>query len=373
MADDVAEQLRALTEMVQQLRTENTRLREEMAQRPVAVGVASPVREGPAAQSPARSGVQEEPVAASGVIERLIYMPRDRKCPRFSGAVSSDLLVVEDWIEEVRRFLASRPGSRSEQALIVFDLLDGEARTEVKFRPIIERDDPEKMFTILTSVYGCAQSSISLQNQFFQRRQREGESLRAYSHALLSLMEVVKRRDSSCFTNSDSVLRDQFIEHLRDAVLRRELRRQVRLDPALTFLAIRSEAIRWVEEGESVTTHRARAHSLCTYTAAVECGAGANAVMAQRTDEMTELKEGLRRQQLQLDAIMRRLESPPAAVQPRGGSVHRGPKGRFQAEGRVICLRCNLPGHIARFCRTSLEGGSEAGASTDRAVRQQEN
>lgn len=373
MSEDVAEQLRALTDLVQQLRSENTRLREEMTQRPLAAAATIPIGEGPSVQSPIRGGEPEEPAIVNGVIERLIYMPREKKCPRFSGEVSSNSLSVEDWIEEVRRFLVSRPSSRSEQALTVFDLLDGEARTEVKFRPIGERNDPEKIFNILISVYGCAQSCISLQNQFFQRRQREGESLRAYSHALLSLMEVVKRRDPSCFTNPDMVLRDQFIEHLRDAVLRRELRRQVRLDPTLTFLAIRSESIRWVEEGESPSTHRARAHSCCTYTAAVDCGADSNAVMAQRTDELADLKEGLKKQQMQLDAIMKRLESPPIPIQSRGGSFNRGASNRFQSEGRVICLRCNLPGHIARFCRTPLDGGPEVGGARGRVVSQQEN
>lgn len=60
-----------------------------------------------------------------------------------------------------------RPMSHSEQALATFDHLDGESRTEVGFRPVAERDGPEKIFNIPLSVYGCSQSYISLQKQFF--------------------------------------------------------------------------------------------------------------------------------------------------------------------------------------------------------------
>ncbi|KAI2654721.1 Retrovirus-related Pol polyprotein from transposon 17.6 [Labeo rohita] len=44
-------------------------------------------------------------------------------------------------------------------------------------------------------------------------------------------------------------------------MLRRELRRQVRLDPTLSFLDARKEALRWVEEGENPCVQRPRAVS----------------------------------------------------------------------------------------------------------------
>lgn len=104
-----------------------------------------------------------------GTIERYVYVPRERKCPRFSGKLSQDSLTVKDWVEEARRHLSMHPMSCAEQVLAIFDLLDGEARTEVRFCPVFERDDPEKIFNILISVYGCSQSYIILQKQLFQR------------------------------------------------------------------------------------------------------------------------------------------------------------------------------------------------------------
>lgn len=244
MAEEMASQLQMLTELVKQLQVENARLREETTRRVVAVPADDPL-EGPA------SGLTPEtnslPTSVSRpslplVAERYVYVPRERKCPRFSGKASQDPLGVEDWIDEVRNSLTLRHMSDLEQTFFVFDLLDGEAKAEIKFRAPTERDTSEKIFSILLETYGSFKSYVGLQTQFFQRKQMEGESLREYSHALMSLIEPIKRRDSKCFANPDSVLRDQFIEHVRDSMLRRELKRRVRMDPSLTFLDVRTEA-----------------------------------------------------------------------------------------------------------------------------------
>lgn len=367
MEDDMAAQLKALTDLVQQLQADNKR--EQMAQRPVPPadnGTPSQPSSGqspglsngaPIAQSAAPGGSDNDGGRSfpSGAVERYVYIPRERKCPRFSGKVSQDSLPVEEWVDEARRHLALRPMPLAEQTLTVFDLLDGEAKREVKFRPAGERDSPTKIFGILTSIYGCTQSYVSLQKQFFQRRQLEGESVTEYSHALMHTLEAVKLKDPSCFANPDVVLRDQFIENVRDIMLKRELRRQVRLNPTVGFFDIRSEALRWVEEGEH-TGHRPRAHSLSTAAVSV-CEADSNAVSVT-PNELTELKESLRRQQAQLEAIMKRLDSSqptaPSSFRPQS----RGSRLRFQPDGTPICSRCNQPGHIARFCSLTSSSNS---------------
>ena len=62
--------------------------------------------------------------------------------------------------------------------------------------------------------------------------------------------------------------RDQFVKDLRDVSLRRELKSLVRQRPLISFLELRREAIRWVEEGEKIPGHtRAGLH---------HCGADVN-------------------------------------------------------------------------------------------------
>ncbi|XP_076839956.1 uncharacterized protein LOC143484854 [Brachyhypopomus gauderio] len=290
------QQLRELREQVQQLQADNERLR--------------------AAGSPSSSNVAG--AALEQAVDRFVYVPRERKCPRFSGK-SSDLLWVDDWIEEARRSMEVRRMTSAEQALFLYDHLDGEAKAEIRFRSEVERKDPERIFVILKEVFSHSQSYVVLQQQFFQRRQLE-----------------------------DLLVRDQFVEHVRDGMLRRELKRSIRSNPDMSFLDIRSEAIRWVEEGDHAATPRARAYSCDTQ---VEVRGGCSQVgLGASAGELIALKETLQKQQKQLDLILEhlgsgvrareRLEVPSVSPQPH----------RFQADGRPICSRCDQPGHIARFC-----------------------
>lgn len=52
--------------------------------------------------------------------ERYVNVPRERKCPRFSGKTSQDSLGVEDWIEEVRSSLTVCHMSDAEQVFFCF-------------------------------------------------------------------------------------------------------------------------------------------------------------------------------------------------------------------------------------------------------------
>lgn len=191
-------------------------------------------------------------------------------------------------------------------------------------------------------------------------------------------MDVIKCKDPAYFANSDTVLRDQFIEFVRDGMLRRELRRQVRLDSTLSFLDARQEDLRWMEEGENPCIQRPHAQS-CSITNATDLSAQSNAILFKPSDEF---KESLRKQQAQLDTILKRLESsvphavsgsflPPAPSVPRVGI--RSQHYRYHPDGRPICLRCDQPGHIARFCRAELGTTSRVAAGPRSSTQSSEN
>ena len=180
-------------------------------------------------------------------MERLVVVPRDRKCPMFSGKTG---LGIAEWTEEIRACMQVHHLSAADQALFVFDHLEGEAREEIRFRPRVEREDPVKVFAILRELYGCAQSYVTLQQAFFSRRQQEGESLQEYSLGLMALMEQVKQCAPDGIPNAGDLLRDQFVEHALDSSLRRTLKQYVRNRPTASLLDARSEAIRWEREGQ---------------------------------------------------------------------------------------------------------------------------
>lgn len=65
----------------------------------------------------------------------------------------------------------------------------------------------------------------------------------------MGLMALVKQRAPSEMPNTEILLRDQFVEHVLDGALRRELKQFVRRQPNANMLEVRGEAIRWVREG----------------------------------------------------------------------------------------------------------------------------
>lgn len=77
-------------------------------------------------------------------------MPRERKCPRFSGDIVQDGLIVEDWVEEAKKSLSVQHTSLVEQATFLFDLLDGEAKREV---PALQLIEPlQSLFSLYCSI-----------------------------------------------------------------------------------------------------------------------------------------------------------------------------------------------------------------------------
>lgn len=87
------------------------------------------------------------------------------------------------------------------------------------------------------------------------------------------------------------LLRDQFIEHVLDDMLRRELKQRVLQEPAISFVDLRGIAIRWAETSRQGGRIRPRPYSCDTYSQAVDSFEGStNAVIARPNDEIAEIK-----------------------------------------------------------------------------------
>ena len=325
--ENLEEQVRSLAELVKQLQADNQRLCDTQA-----------------TEEPAPSSRPDGVAARPTPLERLVCVPRERKCPRFSGKMAVDNISVEDWIEEARRSLTARPMPLLEQALYLYDLLDGEAKREIKFSP--DRNNPELIFDVLKKMFRCSKSRNTLYRQFYHRRQLESESVREYSHALMELMEQIKDRDDD-LESADRILRDQFVEGLRDDKLQGDLLDKISANPRFTFRDIRSEAMDWLSRRTQPS--RARAHSCNSH------GANTSAVTVGPSSELVELKECFRKQQAQLDAILSQLgQSRDSSSSTHQPSAPRPRSYRYQADGKPICMRCNRAGHIARVCRAAF-------------------
>lgn len=336
------EDLQELRDLVAQLKAENERLKLERtiaarsdADRPSV----PPLPADTLADGSNASVSQLDTGSQARGSERLVFVPRDRKCPSFTGKSG---ISITEWVEEAQACMRIRRLSAVDQADFLFDHLAGEAREEIKYRPLVDRRDPAKIISILTELYGCSQSYIALQEAFFSRKQQEGETLQEFSLALLSLMDKVKRRAPAGVPNADVLLRDQFAEYVLDGALRRELKQCVRREPLLTLIELRAEAIRWEREGLPGGT-RSRSHSLPS-TYGIQYGVQGtphpSAGGRLQQSELDDLKQTLKRQQQQLDQMTQSIAQLCATQQPR----------RSPRDQPLICRRCHRPGHFAREC-----------------------
>ncbi|KAK0137755.1 hypothetical protein N1851_026032 [Merluccius polli] len=326
------EEMQDLRELVLQLRADNERLRHGGAASPGGSGGASSASPGPAGHA-APAG------ATAAVTERLVVIPRDRRCPLFNGKIG---ISITEWVEEIQACIRVRHLSTVDQAFFIFDHLEGEAKEEIKYRTSAERSDPAKLLAILKELYGCAKSYVTLQQAFFSRKQQEGETLLEFSLALMALMEQVKQCAPDGLLNSEVLLRDQFVEHVLDSALRRELKQLVRRQPTATLLEVRGEGMRWEREGFPGGA-RERSHSLPSMYGlqyGVQGSSRPALPASPPSSELGELKELLRRQQEQLNQLTHTVASMQTS----------GPPTRLRRHGPVICLRCRQPGHFARDC-----------------------
>lgn len=323
------EELQELKDLIVQLKAYNDRLRQEWTD--VQYGpnlVSTPPPPGPLPGGPSVT-----------IAERLVFVPRDRKCPYFSGKSG---ISISEWVEEAQACMRARHLSTTDQAFFLLDHLEGEAREEIKYRSGTERGDPKIIIAILQDLYGCSQSYVALQEAFFCRKQQEGETLQEFSLALMSLMEKVKRHAPAGLLNADVLLRDQFTEHVLDSALRRELKQLVRRQPTITLLEVRGEAIRWEREGMPGGA-RGRSQSVSSVYGnqyGVYGGSRPASHNLPQPSEFTELKEILKRQQDQINQLTQSMALLQNPYQPR----------RPPCTGPIICRSCQQPGHIAKDC-----------------------
>ncbi|XP_041842529.1 uncharacterized protein LOC121640743 [Melanotaenia boesemani] len=344
------EEVQQLRELMVQLKADNERLRREQAALQVgASGASSPS----ASDAPA--------VSVGPVTERLVVIPRDRRCPMFNGKTG---MGIAEWIEEMQACVRARHLAAADQALFIFDHLEGEAKEEIKFRSSGERSDPVQVLDILKELYGCTESYVTLQQAFFSRHQQEGETLQEFSLALMALMDRVKQSAPDGVPNAGVWLRDQFIEHVYDSSLRRELKQLVRQQPRATMLELRSEAIRWEREGLP-GGGRPRSCSLPS-AYGLQYAVQGRLQPARRSSPseptLSELMDVLKQQQEQLNQLAQTVASLQA---PR-------PREQVPRHGSLICHRCQQPGHFARECENERafprrQGNSVAGLNPSTA------
>ena len=273
-----------------------------------------------------------------------VVVQRERKLRRYSGM---DETALDEWIEEARAIMSAQHLEGEAAASFVISYLDGAARSEIRCQPNDVRTDADLIFRALDEVYGEKETANQLLRRFFFRRQMAGEPIAAYSHGLVEIANRINRLVPKPDEERDSMLRDQFVENLRDAHLRWELRRRIESDEVIDFLSLRKVAMQWAEEVEGATQRKVHSNAL-------EAGAKMNAVgpsdemakmWAELASQRRQLTEGLAEQGKVLTEVLaqqRQMMASTTAMLPPFV-----PRRRLED---IVCYGCNQKGHIRRNC-----------------------
>lgn len=354
--EELQEQLQALKERVvadkaamAALKDINDSLNEQLQQQ------GSPVTSRAlSSPQPEETGVLGDGAAGPRGRERVIYVPKEKKCPVFNEGSCAEFY---EWLDEINAVLGYRHFEDTEKAMYIYDHLGGEARQEVRYRSQSERRDPRRILEILKEVYGQPDSLTRLQKLFFDRRQRERESVREYSHGLMAIIDDINHCDIKQAWCSDFALRDQFAENVRDLALRRELKKVIRQNNKITFFGLREEALRW-EDGEPAGGQSRRVTNSCEM-GAVESNTIVGAALPEPDPLLVEILQTLKQQQVQVESTLKKQQAQIFDLAQKVSDLSglgiswqgvRGDQPRFDADGQPICFKCRVAGHMARQC-----------------------
>ena len=288
---------------------------------------------------------------------KVVFPPRERKLPKFSGVPSKegDFYPLNDFLVDVQAVCDARHETLdADRAGVIISSLEGLARDEVKCLSGEEQKNPTTVIQALKAAFGERLTQSQLMAKFYARKQGASESLLQYSLAL----KLLGRRIKAVGGDTADMARDVFIENIYDKQLRRHLKERVRSSPTLTFSDVLDSARNWEEDlGEGPSKRGANVHQQGVQSCppSSQSGTTATADLSSRLDQQQKaLAELTATMKLLLQAQghgeTQGQGQGQQKCQGQGQKSKNGP--RRDGRGRLICYRCNRPGHIAARCHT---------------------
>ena len=287
--------------------------------------------------------------SASAQAAQVVYYSRERKMKKFSGRRGTEEEKVEDFVENVRRYISVRKMNPLEGTDFISSLLESPAKDEVRLRPQSDRNSPEKLCDILIEAFGERRTTPQLLRNFYERRQKDGETLREFLHSLCEIYDRISTRNGLQQETRDLAIRDQLADSVKDSLLRKELRKMIRTNPSCSFLEVREEALRWAEEEEKpVPSKKNVSHQ----------------EQAASSDDMVKILQALDQQRQSISSLTEALTT----LAHRNDYKQRYGGRRNYDPSKIVCFKCQGVGHKARQCgksNQSLQQTSNSQASNE--------
>lgn len=281
---------------------------------------------------------------------------------------------VDDWIETTQSYI-SRLKKESERVDMILNFLDKSPYTEVRFRINRSKATSAELFQILKKVYGEKDTWTHMQQQFFSRQQKVGESVDEYAHVLIEMILKMEKINPSLLHNVDKLLRERFAEGIHEVSLRREMKRLNKERGDLEFHELRDEANDWMKAEESktgmdVVTHEAVCTGNDIETSKLD---SIMQIIQEQQKQLKKIEEHMYNKPQQYHAVPTSTQqypaAPPSSTQQYRGVIHRSNYHGSRRSGEKDFTQTSSPApaeYSSRRNHRALHRGNYRGSSTSR-------
>ena len=280
-------------------------------------------------------------VAQAPVAHHVTFVPVDLKVNVFTGMkLSPNDPSVEEWVADMVSMMKAWNTPQDQQPQMLLKYLSGEAKRVVQVMAAADQRNGQTILNRLLEVYGDKTPTTTLLQRFHSRRQGDGESEREFSLALQEIAGKIRKRDPESFPKPDEMLRDHFVQGLRNKDILRALKSNLRGRPEASFEDVHSEALHQMTDyEESIGVHAVNVAPVQSPSLMTTLQTTLEETVKQQR-EMAQMMAAMRMElnQLHFGASSYNYTRPPRR-QPR-----------WDEQGNPICFKCDKPGHMAREC-----------------------
>ena len=183
-----------------------------------------------------------------------------------------------------------------------------------------------------------------LLRRFFYLKQLPGEPIAIYSHGLIDIADRLQRLEARTSAERDVMLRDQFVENVRDVHLRWDMKRRIEEDAAVGFSGSAESRLEVFDEVEGATNSRLKVQVSEARAEPIDTQREFTKLWGEVAENKKLLAQVLAQQRELLTICAGAPPNVPATPQRPSAPV---PRRRYSD---LECYQCHQKGHIRRHC-----------------------